>query len=50
MLGAQDASDALGLQNELNLRSDGVGFGHATMVATERRPRIGSNPDIDPDS
>ena len=50
MLGPQDASDALRLQDEINLRSDGVGFGHATMVAPERRPRIGSTPDMDPDS
>jgi len=26
MLGAQDASDALGLQDELNLSSDGFGL------------------------
>jgi hypothetical protein len=50
MLGPQDASDALRLQDEINLRSGGFGFGHATMVALERRPRIGSTPDMDPDS
>ena len=50
MLGAQDASNALCLQDELDLRSDGFGFGHATMVAARRRPRIGSTPYTPPDS
>jgi len=50
MLGAQDASDSLRLQDELDLRSDGFGFGHATMVAPGRRLRIGSTPEMYPDS
>jgi hypothetical protein len=50
MLGAQNASDALRLEDQLDLRGDGFGFCHATMVAAESWSRIGSTPDTHPDS
>ena len=44
MLGPQDPSDALRLQDELDLRGDGFGFGHATMVAPGASRRVRDTP------
>ena len=50
MLGAEDATDAVRLELELNLCFHGLGSCHAAMFAPEGPLRVGSAPELDPDS
>ena len=50
MLSAEDAADAVRLENELDQRCDGLVCCHAAILATEGNPGVGSTPEPDPET